>query len=195
MNRRTVLKQLAVMTGGMVLVPSCDFSRNDILSAYDQLKVTRGEVNILAKLCETIIPSGEAIKGADDLHIKNFVLVMMNDCYSKDDQMAFTKGLKNFNAFTRSVSGKSFEDMDKDESKELVLKVLDKDIDTSKFENNEEYTLEDINSFVNRTKQLTVQGFMASEYIMTGIMPYQLVPGGFSGKVKIKEGEKVNVNG
>lgn len=177
------------------MVPSCDFSKDDVLLAYDQLNVTQSDADILGQLCETIIPSEENIKGADDLRIKDFILVMMNDCYSDKDQESFTKGLKNFRSFTREVYGKSFRNMYENESTQLVMEILDGNVDATGMKDTEDYALEDINFLVKETKQLTIQGFMVSEYIMTGIMPYELVPGGFKGKVKIQEGEKVNIYG
>jgi len=48
---------------------------------------------------------------------------------------------------------------------------------------------------VNTVKNLTMQGFTSSKYFMTEIMPYEMFPGGFKGKVKIQPGEKVNIYG
>ncbi|WP_332914300.1 hypothetical protein [Algoriphagus boritolerans] len=43
MNRRIALRHLALISGGLVLIPSCDFSSDDILAAYQNLKVTASQ--------------------------------------------------------------------------------------------------------------------------------------------------------
>ena len=194
MNRRDILKQLAVLSGGLMLVPSCDFSRNDILQAYDRLQVTINDKKVLQKLCNTIIPTDDTHKGAEELMLSDFVLVMMDDCYGPDNQKDFMEGLKNLSTYANEQKRQNFESMPSDQAESFLQKIIEhpqvkpKDSDEQKV-----IDFEQIRYCVQTTKSLAIQGFMASEYIMTEVMPYKLVPGPFQGKVRVHENEKVNI--
>lgn len=59
---------------------------------------------LLGKIADTIIPPGK-IKGASDLEIQDFILVMVNDCMDEDAQKSFTKGFKAFENYTINKTG------------------------------------------------------------------------------------------
>ncbi len=196
MNRRDILKQLAILSGGIMLVPSCDFSKNDILQAYDELQITADHKATLQKLCNTIIPGDEKHKGAKELEISDFVLVMINDCYSPDDQQKFTEGLKKLDQYSNEQTRQNFQSMSSDHALELVSHILShSDPDPENSDDQVVIDFEQIRYCARTTKQLTIQGYMASEYIMKEVMPYELVPGKFHGKVRIDENKKVNIYG
>lgn len=196
MNRRDILKQLAILSGGLMLVPSCDFSKNDILKAYDELQITADHQAILQKLCNTIIPPDTDYKSADKLEISDFVLVMINDCYSPGDQHKFTEGLKKLDQYSNEQTRQSFKSMSSDHAEEFVTQILNhSDPDPENSEDQVVIDFEQIRYCVKTTKQLAIQGYMASEYIMKEVMPYKLVPGKYHGKVRIHENEKINING
>lgn len=190
MERRQVLKELAILTGGIFLVPSCDFSKEDILKAYKNLKITESDKQLLDKICGVIIPSGSVVKGADDLAVVDFVLVMTNDCYEEKTQHTFLHGLRSIEAISKELTGKKLSNQSQDESVDFIQSVIG-----GKVKGADEQGMRDLTYFLNTTKVLTIEGFMTSEYVMTEIMPYELVPGSFKGKVKIQEGEKVNIYG
>ncbi|WP_373400548.1 hypothetical protein V8V91_13560 [Algoriphagus halophilus] len=48
---------------------------------------------------------------------------------------------------------------------------------------------------MNTTKRFTIQGYMASEYIQSEIMPYSLIPGAYNGSVLISDIQKPRING
>lgn len=196
MNRREVLKQLAILSGGLVLVPSCDFSQNDIMLAYDHLRVTKDNKASLQKLCNSIIPSDPVNKGADELELSDFVLVMVDDCYSPEDQKNFTGGLKKINKYTQEQTRQNIWSLSQDHAEELLRSILQHpEIEDKNRENAEAIDFEQIRFCVQTTKSLTIQGYMASEYIMNEVMPYQLVPGPFHGKVPVDTNERINIYG
>lgn len=57
MNRRIALRHLALISGGLALVPSCDFSSDDILAAYENLKVTVSQKQLKGKMTEQLLTS------------------------------------------------------------------------------------------------------------------------------------------
>ncbi|RZS95549.1 gluconate 2-dehydrogenase subunit 3 family protein [Cecembia calidifontis] len=184
MKRRDALRSLALITGGLVLVPSCDFSKEDILAAYKNLQITPSLKQLLAGIADTIIPPGN-IKGAADLSVQDFILVMVNDCVDENGQQAFMKGLQAFEGFSKKTSGKNFSKLTKEEKENLILSGL----------STEEENEKDIRSFLETTKRFTIQGFMLSEYIQTEVKPYSLIPGDYKGEVLIADIKTERING
>ena len=54
---------------------------------------------------------------------------------------------------------------------------------------------EDLKLFVSTTKRFTAFGYMKSEYIMTEIMPYKLIPGTYGSCEIIDNSKRANING
>lgn len=184
MKRRDALRNLALITGGLVLVPSCDFSKEDILSAYKNLEITPTLKQLLSEIADTIIPSGN-LKGAADIEVQDFILVMVNDCIDEDGQKAFMKGLQGFDAFSKGNAGNGFSKLSPSEKEKLVLDGLATEAEDQK----------DIKTFLGMTKRFTVQGFMMSEYIQTEAKPYSLIPGDYQGEVLIADLKTDKING
>lgn len=184
MNRRIALRHLALISGGLVMIPSCDFSSDDILAAYQNLKVTTSQKKLLGEISNTIIPAGE-IKGALDMEVPDFILVMVNDCMTSENQTKFTTGLAAFPDYVKSTTGKNYEGLSTKEREALI-------INGSKLEGEETKSL---TYFLNTTKRFTIQGYMASEYIQSEIMPYSLIPGEYNGAVLITDLQKPRING
>lgn len=190
MNRRIALRHLALISGGLVLIPSCDFSKEDILAAYENLKVTASQKTLLGLISDTIIPAGE-IKGALDLEVPDFILVMVNDCFTQENQGKFTAGLAAFPDYVKNTAGKRFEDLAIKEKEDIILagtKLEGSDSEEGKKNASISY-------FLNSTKRLTIQGYMASEYIQTEVIPYSLIPGEYNGAVLISDLQKTRING
>jgi hypothetical protein len=190
MNRRIALRHLALISGGLALIPSCDFSSDDIIAAYDKLKVTASQKSLLGDISNTIIPAGE-IKGALDLEVPDFILVMVNDCFTVENQTLFTKGFAAFPGFVKTSAGSKFEKLDT-KKKEDVIQAGSK---LEGGDSEEGQTNKAISFFLNTTKRFTIQGYMASEYIQTEVIPYSLIPGEYNGAVLISDLQKSRING
>ncbi len=184
MNRRIALRHLALISGGLAFIPSCDFSSDDILAAYEKLKVTESQKKLLGDISNTIIPAGE-IKGALDLEVNDFILVMVNDCMDEETQQRFTKGFSDFPAYAKAKAGSKFENLESKEKESLILTGLQA----------EEEENQSVKFFLSSTKSLTIQGFMASEYIQSEVIPYSLIPGEYKGEVLISDIQNTNTNG
>ncbi|MEQ8416892.1 MAG: gluconate 2-dehydrogenase subunit 3 family protein [Imperialibacter sp.] len=174
MDRRTALKQAALFAGGVALLPSCSFGPERVAMALNNLQIDAGQQDLLAKIVQTIIPSGE-IPGADELEVYKFVLVMADDCMDKSEQGVFMNGLQKFDPFVKENFDKAFAKGDQ-AYKEKVL------TDIMAMEDAEETAkpgLKDIKSFLGTTKRYSIQGYMSSQYILTEKFPYKHVPGPF----------------
>ncbi|MEX2512595.1 MAG: gluconate 2-dehydrogenase subunit 3 family protein [Cyclobacteriaceae bacterium] len=179
MDRRTAMRQLAILTGGATLLPACDFSEESILAAYKQLNITASHKALIKKLTNTIFPGVNLIK-AEEIQLEDFVLVMSNDCLNEDQQEAYVKGLKQFDGFCKDNFDKKFTDMGQIEAENAFRKSLE--IESG----NEKEEVEAIRHFLATTKRFAIQGYLNSEYFMTEIQPYELVPARFIGSKKIE---------
>ena len=119
--------------------------------------------------------------------VPDFILVMVNDCMEEESQSRFMKGLRAFPEFT----GKEFDQLSPKEKEAKVKEGLMLEGDDTE----EGKVKQDIQYFLNTTKRLTIQGYMASEYIQTEIIPYSLIPGEYNGAVLISDFQKPRING
>jgi len=157
MNRRTALKQMFIMAGGIMIATSCDFSSKAPSIQLNNVKLNLDDEQLLSELVETIIPKTDS-PGAKELNLHLFVMKMLDDCTSPEDQKKFLEGLK----AAEKVKGKSAEEQ------LAYLKALSN---------------EDV--FFNILKRRTIQGYKNSEYVMKNKLIYELVPGRYNGAAKI----------
>ena len=170
-QRREAIKQLFCITAGMALIPSCmnDRSKSGIL--LSKITISAAEEGILAELCETILPK-TSTPGAKDISSHLFVLKMVDDCRKKEDQDRFISGMKAFQERCKSTTGKDFIDSTMDQRNTVLVSILaDKDEES------------DLKYFFKTVKGLTIQSYTASEFFMTKVQVYELVPGRYHGCV------------
>ena len=111
---------------------------------------------------------------------------MVDDCFSKEGQEEFLKGLNSFKDAVTKKSGNTFEKLSEKE-RLSILKSLEESTPVN--ENDK------VGQFLKTLKQLSVFGYMQSEYIMTEVMPYSLVPGKYGTCETIDPEKRINVNG
>jgi hypothetical protein len=201
MDRRTVIKNLALIIGGAALLPSCLHHDG---SSYVQLKhiqINADQQKLITDIAETIIPKTNT-PGAKDLNLHLFVLKMLDDCYTKKDQQAFLAGLAQFNDMVNHQYNKSFSDLDV-KDRENVLTTLEKStrpakdpqkaikpvseagksIETPK----KKPPVPPLNLFYGAIKQQTIFGYTNSQYFMTKLVVYELAPGRYNVHVPVKD--------
>ena len=191
MKRRDALRSLAMITGGLVLVPSCDFSKEDILTAYQNLQVTPSLQQLLKEIAGTIIPAG-VIKSAADIEVQDFILVMVNDCIDAEGQKSFMQGLQGFDDFSKKSGGSIFSKLDQAGKESVVKAALELEIAENIQPEDPQKTTKE---FIGMAKRFTIQGFMMSEYIQTQVKPYSLIPGDYQGAVLISDLKPERING
>ncbi len=192
MNRRKALINLSLITGGIFLLPSCNFSDEKVTIILNKLQITVEEEKLLREIVATIIPEGE-IPGGRSLEVHNFVWVMIDDMLNDKKQKSFMNGLKMFDPVVKEQMKNSFMDLSENERLSILKDLLNGSIKEDKSANKKD--LKDIRGLVRAVKYYTVWGYMQSEYIMTEIMPYQLVPGTYGSCETIETNKRVNING
>jgi hypothetical protein len=171
LSRRQALKQFAFVSAGMALIPSCmqDRSKSNLL--LKKIKVSPADEAMLAELCETIIPKTDT-PGAKDLSAHLFVLMMIDECSNKENQDGFINGMKAFNEFNQQTIAKNFSDANQEERVIVLKKIL-----LIKDEKSPVLT------FFNDLKKRTIQAYTSSEFFLSKVQVYELIPGRYHGCV------------
>lgn len=158
MERRTAIKQMFILAGGMLIASSCVNDGNKASIALSNVDFSKSDEELLAQLVEAIIPETDT-PGGRSLNLHLFVMKMVDDCHSPEEQAAFVNGLR----VARKV---------KDKSNEEILSYIK--------------SLSQDDTFSVILKQRTIMGYLNSEYVMKNKLIYELVPGRYNGEMKIK---------
>ncbi len=175
MDRRSSIKTLFIISAAAALLPSCLHEEKKPSLSLKNIKIDDKDENLLSELSETIIPKTNT-PGAKDVKASFFALMMLDDCYAPADQDNFVKGMKEFNEFSKKKFNKSFVDCSAAERLD-VIKIIEDKKDVP----------ENVSYFFNSMKRLTLQAYTSSEYYLTEVRVYQLVPGKFYGCVPVKK--------
>jgi len=172
MDRRKALKNLAIVSGGLISLPqwmvSCGISDTTI----HQTSFSLAEQKILANLTETIIPAGNSI-GALSVGADKFLQKIIDDCYEKDVQDNVKTQLRGLEDSANTSYKISFAKCKQTQREELLLKF-------SRSEKKEE------KDFFDLMKSETIRGFNTSQKVMQEYLGYQVAPGHYYGCVDVK---------
>ena len=174
MKRRTAIRNVVIISAGASLLPSCmQESSNSI--PLKHISITGSQEQILSQLTEAIIPKTKNFIGANDLKAHEFMLTMIDDCVSPEEQKVFTEGLKDFDKLSHDKFGKAFTSFTPEQKRSLIADIEGKkDI------------AENVQKFYGTVKRYTVQSFTSSEKYMLDIRKYKQTPGGdFKGCVPV----------
>jgi hypothetical protein len=176
MNRRTILKQLAIATGGLITLPAwMGCGAADTISTHLS-SFSTSEQQILAAITDTIIPAGSPIAvnpGALSVGVDKFLQKLFDDCYDKKVQDNIKVQLKVLDSTARSSYKNSFPDCVQAQRQELLSKLSGSN-DKSQ------------NDFFTLIKTETIRGFNTSQEVMQNYLGYKLAPGHYHGCVDIK---------
>jgi hypothetical protein len=173
-NRRTAIRQLALISAGAALLPSCFHEQTGKGISFSHFKVNDDEQQLLEKLTTTLIPTTDT-PGAKEVSADRFVWKMLDDCATREDRSKFLNGLQQFDAAAKAKGGKPFAGLEP-AGREALLSA----IEAKKLPD------EELNFFYTTTKRLTILAYSSSPYFLTKVQVYQLVPGRWQGCVPVK---------
>lgn len=171
MKRRVALKSMATTFGGLVMLPAWarGWSKASVVPVQPYLSPQQDE--LLAEIVDTIIPATD-IPGAKALEVHTFVQKMVADCYEKEVQENLMKGISTVEEMAQQSYGQSFSTCNSTQRMDLLTKV--------------ETAIEpEQKEFYALVKELTIQGYMTSEYVMIHHMDYNMMPGHYHGCVPV----------
>lgn len=163
------------MAGGVVvwLLPACIRNSSSEGNGVTQnpFPVSDGQLALLAEMVDTVIPEN-GTPGAKALNVHHFVVAMVQNCRPDDYIEKFMAGLDELESYSAEKNRKTFSASGFPERLSL-LKGVSKDGNVSA----------GIKTLVSGVRELTIRGYSNSQYVMTGPVPYELVPGHFRGCV------------
>jgi len=193
MDRRELLKMIALLTGGVVVGSEAFLTGcKNTETTGSSMAFTEADIPYLDEVAETILPA-TSTPGAKAAKVGQFMTVIVNDCYEEGDQKTFHEGMKQLNdAFdkkynTSFVKGTPQQrhdflvDLDK-EAKDHQKKRAE-----AREKNKDDKTP---NHYFSLMKQLTLWGYFTSKEGMENALRYNPVPGHYEGCIDYKKGEK-----
>ena len=183
MTRREAIRTVSLIMGGTIigadLFIGCQ-SKDDTLSDVN----SQGELDFLNEIAETILPT-TSTPGGKAANVGAFMIMMLKDCYSAEDQEIFHKGIDEIEKKSKRNFDKPFMTL-QPEQKHKLLVSLDKEQKTY----SEKQKPQDPNHYFRLMKELTLLGYFTSEAGSTKALRYVAVPGKFIGTIPYKKGDK-----
>ncbi|GAB4018285.1 hypothetical protein GCM10028808_52360 [Spirosoma migulaei] len=162
---------MAGAVGGLISLPAWanGWTTETVVSSRQILSGSQTE--LLAEMVETIIPVTNT-PGAKALNVHQFVQKMVADCYPKSAQENLSKGLDSLNDLAHKSFSKPFPGGDTAQ-RTALLTQLSQSTDSAQ------------KDFYSLVKNLTIRGYMSSEYVMTNLTHYEFIPGRYHGCVPV----------
>jgi hypothetical protein len=173
MKRRTALKYLFVIAGGTAVLPACLHKESKASFLLKNISITAEEEKMLAEFAETLIPASTT-PGAKDTYAHLHALRMMDECFNKDAQQKFTRGMKEVEDMMKKAHNTSFVKATTAQRADIMTALEKKNAS------------EDALQFYKLMKNLTIQGYLTSKPVLGDIFHYELIPGRYIGAFPVK---------
>lgn len=192
MERRELLRNIALLTGGAFIGGEL-FLSGCKSSASMEAGFTPASIALLDEVGETIIPTTNT-PGAKAAKVGDLMKVMVTDCYSKNEQAAFTQGIVQLDEACKKATGKTFMDCDAKQRHDFLVS-LEKEAKTfNETVNKENEGKKDEDKkpihYYTMMKQLVLFGFFTSKTGATETLRHVQVPGKYDGAFPYKKGDK-----
>ncbi|MEO6455228.1 MAG: gluconate 2-dehydrogenase subunit 3 family protein [Ginsengibacter sp.] len=183
MNRREAVQHISLLLGGTIV--GSTFFLNGCKSNTDTKVVfTSNDEAYLDEIADTILPATKT-PGAKAAKVGNFITIMVNDCYTEDEQKTFHNGMKKLNDLSEKTYDKSFIESTPQQKHDLLVKL-----DNEQKEYMKTKKKEDPSHYFRMMKELTLLGYFTSEIGCTQARRYIENPGRYEGCVPYKKGDK-----
>lgn len=201
MERRELLKIIAVLTGGALVGGEVFLSGCKTATKKGEGLLSADDIALLDEVGDAIIPVTNT-PGAKAAKVGEFMNVFVSDCYRADQQKAFTEGLVKLNNACEKQFGKTFTKLTADERNKFIStleteakpfnqQIKDKELVLREGAKKEmkEFTGAPLH-YYTMIKQLTLMGYFTSEIGMKEALRFLPVPGKYDGAYPYKKGDK-----
>jgi hypothetical protein len=148
-----------------------DRSKSAIL--LKNMTISADQEKMLAELAETIIPA-TSTPGAAAISAHLFALKMLDDCYTREQQQKFLKGMQQLDVAARTSYGTDFVGSGPAQREALLTAI-----ETNQAAGDE------LTYGYMEMKRLTIQAYTSSRFFLTRVHVYELVPGRWHGCVPV----------
>ena len=179
MDRREILKVMALTFGGSLALPESAFAK--LAEPFDPSKLTfftPPQRELVAVLAETIIPKTKT-PGAIDAGVPALLELIAQDCLPEEDQKVVLQGLGAVEKRSADQFKKPFAQLTTAERIQLLTAM-----------ENEAKQAGDTKAFIRQFKDLTKFCFVNSEVGATQAFEFNLVPGRWDAAMDLKPGQK-----
>lgn len=207
MERRELLKMIALVTGsafigGELLLSGCTNPPSIGGAAFND-----ADISFLDEVGETILPKTKS-PGAKAAEVGKYMKVMVNDCYTPEDQTTFHAGIKQLDEACTKMHSTGFIKATPEQRYSLLV-ALDKeakeyqkaknDFDWQQGEKekaelakgNKDFKREKRQPhYFTMMKQLTLSGFFTSKVGANEALRFVAVPGKYDGNLPYKKGDR-----
>ncbi|MEJ5963328.1 gluconate 2-dehydrogenase subunit 3 family protein [Pedobacter immunditicola] len=184
MNRREAINRVAIILGGSVI--GADFFLSGCNSNPNQENnlFTTDDIAFLNEVAETILPE-TSTPGAKSVNVGSFMALMVQDCYTPEEQQVFVKGVADLQRRSEERFDAKFMELSAGQKNELLTSL-----DKAQKEALKIQKPGDTVHYFRMMKELTLLGYFTSEAGCTKALRYVPVPGKYIGCIPYKKGEK-----
>ena len=190
MNRRKAIQQTAYLLGGTLsasviagVMSGCQpTGKPDWIPQF----LTKEQAETISEIAESILPESDTL-GAKNLHLTEFVDIMLKDCFTSEEQLQFPKELAKFEETCQSTIGKNFVNATPEERQNFLIEHEQNVLA------NQQQTGE--KAFITKIKELVIVGYFTSEYAITELMNFNPIPQKFEGCVETSQKIQVGIEG
>ena len=125
MDRRELLKMIAVLTGGAVIGGDFLLQGCKNPASKTSLVFTDEDIAFLNEVAETILPATQT-PGAKAAQVGRFMTVIVNDCYEEGEQKTFHEGIEKLDRACKEMHHARFMNVRPVDRHELLV-ALDKE--------------------------------------------------------------------
>ncbi len=193
MNRREALRKSTLLLGGALSASTIAAVMSGCKAPMDPdwtpSTMTRDQAEIVAEVCERIIPATDT-PGAKDALVHRYIDEFLTNIASPEEREVFTKGIQNL----QERSFMKLSDADKDamlaEMQGNASGPSDSEVGADLANEGEANMNREVaNQFFQGMKQLTITGFFSSEVGAKQVLRYDPIPGEFDGCIDYQEGD------
>ena len=210
MDRREALSRVALIFGGTIIGAEAFLSGCKTTPKKEGL-FADADIALLDEVGDTILPTTAASPGAKAAQIGQFMKTIVTDCYTEDDQRAFTNGIGKLNDAAKKKYDKSFMEITPEQRTEFLIsldkeakdhakELSDKDSKLTDDQRHQRKLEQDAGTYkrpaendphyFSMMKQLTLWGYFTSKPGATQALRYVAVPGRYEGCIPYKKGDK-----
>lgn len=186
-GRREALRNMALLMAGAlsastfsILVDGCNTPAAKSTSLF-----TARQQELVAAIADTIIPDTDT-PGAKATGTGPFITMMLEECYPKEVQDLFLKGLTDTDGRAEKMFGAGFIKLTAPQQHALLKQIADDTIALKKAHPEKQAPP----YFFQLIRELTLLGYFTSKTGTTQALVYVPVPGRYNGNIPLQPGQK-----
>ena len=186
MNRRELIKHIALLTGASVA--GADFFLSGCKSADKPSTglFTEKDISFFDEVAETILPKTNT-PGAKEADVGKFMASYSTDCYDEVQLNTLKEGVNKLNDAAERKYSAGLLQLNPSQKQELLTAI---DAEAKKYDEvSDEARKNQPPHYFTLMKQLVLLGFFTSKPGVTQVLRYNPVPGRYFGCIDYKEGE------